>query len=86
MGKIEISVMFDITTIGFTFFQLFLLHKNREQRKWRTKRRDRRRKAGKEKKDSHPLMFQNRFWKLSEERVYGKKRFGTAEANINDIN
>lgn len=38
------------------------------------------------KKHSHPLMFQNRFWKLSEERVYGKKRFGTAEANINAIN
>lgn len=38
------------------------------------------------KKDSHPLMFQNRFCKLSEERIYGKKRLETAEANINAVN
>lgn len=27
----------------------------------------------KKKKDSHPLMFQNRFWKLSEESIWKEK-------------
>lgn len=40
---------------------------------------------GKKKKNSYLLMFQNRFWKLPEERVHRKKRFGTAEANTSAI-
>lgn len=39
-------------------------------------------RTGNEGKDAQLLLFQNRFWKLPEEKVHGKKRCGTAEVNI----
>lgn len=43
-------------------------------------------RTGNEGKDAQLLLFQNRFWKLPEEKEYGKKRCGTAEVNINTMN
>lgn len=50
-------------------FCIKIKNKENEGRKGRTEEEER---AGKEEKDSQLLMFQNRFWKLPEKRVYGQ--------------